>query len=230
MPNKTILIVEDDLEIQGILKRYLERESFDLLCASTGEEGLKLAAAQKPDLMLLDINLPGIDGFEVLKRLQTGRHTPVIILTARHDDADKVVGLELGADDYLTKAFNPRELLARIRAVLRRIDIASNLAKNPEKITIGDIYIDCGAQKVYVGEQSCILTVTEYSLLKLLMQNSGIVLSREQILDHVWGHEFTGELRVVDIHVSNLRKKVSTISPSRHYIQSVRGVGYKFEG
>lgn len=230
MPNKKILIVEDDPEIQGILRRYLERESFDLFFASTGEEGLKLVTIHKPDLMLLDINLPGIDGFEVLKRLQTGRYTPVIILTARHDDADKVVGLELGADDYLTKAFNPRELLARIRAVLRRIEIASNIAKDPEKITIGDVYLDCGAQKVYISEQSCILTVTEYSLLKVLMQNSGRVLSREQILDHVWGNEFTGELRVVDIHISNLRKKISEISPSRYYIQSVRGVGYKFEG
>lgn len=230
MVNEKILIVEDDPAIQGFVKLYLEREGYQLVFVTAGEDALKSVATQRPDLILLDINLSGsIDGFEFLKHFPFKRRVPIIIITARNDDTDRVLGLELGADDYIMKPFNPRELIARIRAISRRIKYAADLANDPEKIIIGDIILDCGTLKFHVGENFCDLTVTEYSLLKLLMKNHGIVLSREQIMDHVWGKEFSAESRLVDIHIRNLRKKISSIVQMREYIQSTRGIGYKFE-
>jgi len=230
MSEKKVLIVEDDPEAQEILRRYLEPEGYELLLAADGREGLKLAKGHNPDLMVLDVNLPQMNGFDVLRELhQESSYCPVIIVTAYQDDTDKVVGLELGADDYLTKPFNPRELIARIRALLRRVEMASQKKQEKEKVRVGDVELDLAAQTCAVGDKRYALTLTEYSLLRLLMQNAGRVLSREQILDRVWGNEFAGELRVVDVHIRNLRKKLTEGLPNRQFIQSVRGVGYKFE-
>ncbi len=228
MDKQKILIVEDDLEAGEILERYLKQEGFEIQLAPTGEQGLKLAASFSPNLMILDLNLPGISGFEVLKKLEDAKF-PIVIVTARQDDTDKVVGLELGADDYLTKPFNPRVLLAQIRALLRRIKAAAHEKKAPSILAAGELILNLSEQTLKIGEASTSLTVTEYSLLKHFMQHQGEVLSREQILDQIWGSDFLGELRVVDLHIRNLRKRFSALSPGKEYIQSIRGIGYKFE-
>jgi two-component system alkaline phosphatase synthesis response regulator PhoP len=228
MPQKKILIVEDDLEAREILKRCLEQEGFEVQEAQTGEQGLKLANSLAPNLMILDLNLPGIDGFEVLKNL-TNPKFPIVVVTARQDDTDKVIGLELGADDYLTKPFNPRVLLAQIHALLRRVGSALQEKTSPSILTAGELVLNLSEQTLKIKETSISLTVTEYSILKLFMQNQGKVLARHYILDQIWGSEFFGEMRVVDLHIRNLRKRFSAISPEKEYIQSIRGVGYKFE-
>lgn len=229
MKSKRILLVEDNKDSKEILSRYLEQEGFEVLTASTGLEGLELAKTHKPDLMVLDVMLPEMDGFEVLRNLKGKLYIPVLLVTARHDDTDKIVGLELGADDYVTKPYNPRELLARIKAILRRVAMALEAAEKPKNIMVGKVELNLNAQELRVEGSFLPLTVTECAILRLLMIRPGQIFARDQILDRVWGEEFSAELRVVDVHIRNLRKKMAPLTGTKQYIHSVRGAGYKFE-
>jgi len=201
---------------------YLEREGYAVIIAGDGEAGLICAAKTPVDLVILDIMLPGIDGFEVCRRMRAkSAETPIIMLTARDTDIDKVVGLEMGADDYLTKPFNPRELVARVRAVLRRADAA----REPAKTILGNVTIDLGGRRVLKDDQEVHLTMKEFELLAFLAAHHGQALSRAQILEQVWGYDFPGDTRTVDVHVRQVRRKLGDDCP----LKTVWGYGYKCE-
>lgn len=232
-----ILIIEDEENIRELIRYNLTAEGFDCVEAADGEEGLALALSQSPDLIILDLMLPVTDGFEVVKRLRMeGLKIPVIILTAKADEIDKVIGLEFGADDYVTKPFSVRELIARIRAALRRYDRSEkpveagggDTGSGRDVIRIDDLCIDAPAHEVTVGGRSIMLTFKEFELLHTLAENRGIVLTREQLLDKVWGYEYMGETRTVDVHVRYLRKKLG--GDENRYIVTIRGLGYKMPG
>jgi DNA-binding response OmpR family regulator len=220
-----VLIVEDEPNIASFARMYLEAAGFDVLLASRGDDGLRMAEAEAPHLVILDLMLPGMDGYEITKRLRRGGTTPIIMLTARDDAVDKVVGLELGADDYITKPFNPRELVARVRAVLRRGEVRGQGAGLPESATIeaGPLRIEVGGREVFVGDEGVQLTPKEFDLLVTLIENRGLVLTREQLLERVWGYTFLGDSRTIDVHVRQLRRKLGDACP----IQTVWGTGYK---
>ena len=220
-PNSKVLVVDDDQSIRELATLYLNREGFDVITAADGEEALEAARLKSPSLVVLDLMLPKIDGFEVCRRLRRDSDIPILMLTARSEDVDKIVGLELGADDYLTKPFNPRELVARVKAVLRRY--ASGQKTGPV-LRAGAITVDKQRHEVRVGDQELSLRTKEFELLVAFLENAGIVLSREQLLDLVWGYEFYGETRTVDVHVQHLRQK---LAGSGVTLQTVRGVGYK---
>ncbi|MCB0882182.1 MAG: response regulator transcription factor [Thermoleophilia bacterium] len=204
---------------------YLEAAGFRVSHADRGDLGLAMAQEENPDLILLDLMLPGIDGYEVTRRLRGEQATPIIMLTARDDAVDKVVGLELGADDYVTKPFNPRELVARVRAVLRRAEAAgpSGTAPQDTVIEIDDLRIEVGGREAFVRGERVALTPKEFDLLVTLIENRGIVLTREQLLEQVWGFTFLGDSRTIDVHVRQLRRKLDDACP----IQTVWGTGYK---
>ena len=223
---KKILLVEDDDEIIDFMKRYLLREKYAVLTAGNGQDALTRVREEEPDLVILDLMLPGIDGFEVIRELRKEYVLPILIVSARGDETDRVVGLELGADDYVTKPFSPRELVARVKALLRR----SSLAPTPRKtIQKGNITIDFEKRKVYMTGREITLTPIEFALLKALSQNPGKVFSREDLLDRIWGQEFAGETRTVDVHIKNVRKKLEVDPDIPPLIRSVRGVGYLWE-
>ena len=223
MKTKT-LVVEDEASIASFISMYLEQEGYEVMLASTGEEGLKLAADNRPDLVLLDIMLPGIDGFEVCRRLRQESDIPIIMLTARDTSTDKVVGLELGADDYVTKPFEPRELVARAKAVLRRAATGDEPAS--EVIEAGEVRLDSARREVRAAGDEVRLTAKEFELLHYLMFNRGLALTRQQLLEQVWGYEFYGDTRTVDVHINQLRKKLGDALA----IETVRGIGYKLVG
>ncbi len=216
-----ILIVDDEPHILELARMYLEREGFQVEGVSTGRDALARQAASNPDLIILDLMLPDIDGFDVCRQIRAKGNTPVLMLTARKDDVDKIVGLELGADDYCTKPFNPRELVARVKAILRRYQAG---AKAGEIIEIGKLRIDLTRHEVMVSEQSIKLRTKEFALLTTLAQNLGIVFSREKLLDLVWGYDYYGETRTVDVHVNHLRGKLIGSGVS---IETLHGIGYK---
>ncbi len=220
-----VLIVEDEPNIASFARMYLEAAGFHVTVADRGDEGLKLAEADPPHLVILDLMLPGVDGYEITKRLRRNGHTPIIMLTARDDAVDKVVGLELGADDYITKPFNPRELVARVRAVLRRAEGRQQSTAQPEPVTIesGSLRIEVGGREVFVDDVGVQLTPKEFDLLVTLIENRGLVLTREQLLERVWGFTFLGDSRTIDVHVRQLRRKLGDACP----IQTVWGTGYK---
>ena len=220
-----VLIVEDEPNIASFARMYLEAAGFGVTHAARGDEGLRLAEADPPDLVILDLMLPGMDGYEITKRLRRGGSTPIIMLTARDDAVDKVVGLELGADDYITKPFNPRELVARVRAVLRRGETRGQNGGLPESTTIeaGPLRIEVGGREVFVEGEGVQLTPKEFDLLVTLIENRGLVLTREQLLERVWGYTFLGDSRTIDVHVRQLRRKLGDACP----IQTVWGTGYK---
>ena len=220
-----VLIVEDEPNIASFARMYLEAAGFLVTVAERGDDGLKLAEADPPHLVILDLMLPGMDGYEITKRLRRSGHTPIIMLTARDDAVDKVVGLELGADDYITKPFNPRELVARVRAVLRRAEGRMQTAAQPEPVTIetGALRIEVGGREVFVDGEGVQLTPKEFDLLVTLIENRGLVLTREQLLERVWGFTFLGDSRTIDVHVRQLRRKLGDACP----IQTVWGTGYK---
>jgi DNA-binding response OmpR family regulator len=220
-----VLIVEDEPNIASFARMYLEAAGFGVTVAARGDEGLRLAESEPPDLVILDLMLPGMDGYEVTKRLRRSGHTPIIMLTARDDAVDKVVGLELGADDYITKPFNPRELVARVRAVLRRGEARNHSSGLPESATIeaGPLRIEVGGREVFVEDEGVQLTPKEFDLLVTLIENRGLVLTREQLLERVWGYTFLGDSRTIDVHVRQLRRKLGDACP----IQTVWGTGYK---
>jgi two-component system alkaline phosphatase synthesis response regulator PhoP len=224
MPNTKILIVDDEPSIVNLVTAYLKPEGYEVYTASDGPSGLKAARTYKPDLIVLDIMLPGMDGIEVLNRLRRESEVYVILLTARTEETDKVIGLAVGADDYVTKPFSPRELVARIKSALRRIRSGSG-GQASEILSFAHVRIDDGARQVTVDDQAVELTAIEFDLLKALAENRGRVLSREQLLEKVWGQEYFGEMRVVDVHLGHVRQKLG----NPDFIATVRGVGYRFE-
>ena len=223
----TVLIVEDDPDTVNLVRLYLRRDGYKVLSAPDGREGLKLAQDAGPDLVVLDLMLPGMDGLEVCRELRRDSNVPIIMLTARVEEEDRLEGLNLGADDYVTKPFSPRELAARVRAVLRRTtrDAAE---EGPLRLVVGDITVDLEKRTVQSGEDRVKLTPTEYRLLVLLMREPGRTFSRDQIIDRVFGYDFDGFDRTVDAHVSNLRSKVEADPDKPRYLQTVYGVGYRF--
>jgi len=224
MAHKRILVVDDEKKIVDIVKAYLEREGYRVVVAHDGRLALHLARTQSPDLIILDLMLPEISGWDVCRTLRTESNVPIIMLTARDDDSDKIVGLELGADDYVVKPFNPKELMSRVRAVLRRSESAVVKTK---RIEITGLSIDLEKHEVRRGEKLLELTPTEFELLRVLAEAPGRVYSRMQLLDKVQGSAYEGYERVIDSHIKNLRKKVETDPDLPRYIVTVRGIGYK---
>ena len=220
-----ILVIDDEPSIVNLVSAYLKPEGYEVLTASDGISGLKSARAFKPDLVILDIMLPGLDGIELLSRLRRESQVYVILLTAKTEEIDKVVGLSVGADDYVTKPFSPRELTARVKAALRRIQAGAGLGAEASVYNFQHLRMDVGARTVSVDEQPIELTTIEFDLLKALVENRGRVLSREQLLEKVWGGAYFGEQRVVDVHLGHVRQKLGR----EELIITVRGVGYRFE-
>lgn len=219
-----ILIIDDEPSILNLVTAYLRPEGYEVYTASDGPSGLKAAKAYKPDLVVLDIMLPGMDGLELLSRLRRESDVYVTLLTARTEETDKIVGLSVGADDYVTKPFSPRELVARIKAALRRLKTATGSSGN-EILSFKRVRIDVGARIVTVNDVPVDLTAIEFDLLKALAEHRGRVLTREQLLDKVWGGSYYGEMRVVDVHLGHVRQKLGDDA----LISTVRGVGYRFE-
>ncbi len=222
---KTILVVDDEERILHLLKDYLEQENFRVVTAADGREALFVARHEKPDLIVLDLMMPEMDGHAFMRQHRQERETPIILLTARVEETDKVLGLELGADDYITKPFSPRELTARIRAVLRRSGMT---APEPEVLRVGGITLDRGGHAVEVEGRGVDLTPSEFDLLAALMSAPGRVFSRLELLDRVQGTAYEGYERTIDVHVKNLRGKIEADSTKPVYIETVYGVGYRF--
>ena len=220
-----VLIIDDEPSIVNLVAAYLKPEGYEVLTAMDGTAGLKAARAFRPDLIILDIMLPGIDGIELLSRLRRESEVYVILLTAKTEETDKIVGLSVGADDYVTKPFSPRELTARVRAALRRIQSGAGSRSETSIYSFRHLHLDMGAHTVRVDGTPIELTAIEFDLLKALVENRGRVLSREQLLEKVWGGEYFGEQRVVDVHLGHVRQKLGRDD----LIVTVRGVGYRFD-
>jgi two-component system alkaline phosphatase synthesis response regulator PhoP len=220
-----ILIIDDESSIVNLVSVYLKPEGYEVYTAADGKAGLKAARAYKPDLIVLDLMLPGMDGFEVLSQLRRESNVYVILLTAKTEETDKIVGLSVGADDYMTKPFSPRELVARIKAALRRLQPGTGADSENRVLVFYHVRIDIGARQVSVDERPVELTAVEFDLLKTLAENRGRVLTRQQLLENVWGGTYYGEKRVVDVHLGHIRQKLG----SDALIATVRGVGYRFE-
>jgi DNA-binding response OmpR family regulator len=225
MPGKKILVVDDEEGIIKILRAYLERDGYQVLSAADGQEALQVARRHQPDLIVLDLMLPKISGWDVCRTLRQESQVPVIMATARDDVTDKIVGLELGADDYITKPFDPKELLARIRAVLRR---KSSSTSPSERVIAGELEIDLARHQVHLGRELAPLTPTEFDLLWLLAQAPGRVYSRLELLDKTQGEAYEGYERTIDSHIRNLRQKIEPDPRNPMYVLTVFGVGYKF--
>jgi DNA-binding response OmpR family regulator len=217
----TVVVVDDEPNIADLVDLYLAREGFRVLKTGTGEAGLRAVKDHRPRLVVLDVGLPDVDGLEVCKRLRATSQIPVIFLTARDSEVDRVLGLELGGDDYLTKPFSPAELVARVKAVLRRVDGGPA----PEVMQVGAVAIDAGRREVRVDGAPVEFTTKEFDLLRYLAERPGLALSRQQILDGVWGHDWYGDERTVDVHIAQVRKKLGDAVE----IKTVRGVGYRLE-
>jgi two-component system alkaline phosphatase synthesis response regulator PhoP len=218
---KTILVVDDERNIVDLLRLYLEKEGFAVAAAYDGEEALALHVRHDPDLVILDLMLPKVDGLDVCREIRRRGDTPVLMLTARSDDIDAIVGLELGADDYVTKPFNPRALVARVKAILRRTEVTT---RGGRPIEVGALRIDPRRREATVGERRLELRAREFDLLAALARDPGIVLTRDALLEGVWGTDFPGETRTIDVHVAEVRKKLSPDGPP---IETVRGHGYR---
>jgi DNA-binding response OmpR family regulator len=224
MAHKKILVVDDEKKLVDIVKAYLERDGYRVIVAYDGRLALQMARSESPDLIVLDLMLPEISGWDVCRTLRTESNVPIIMLTALGDDSDKILGLELGADDYVVKPFNPKELVSRIRAVLRRTE---NTAIKTKRIEITGLSIDLEKHEVKRGNKLLELTPTEFELLRVMAEAPGRVYSRMQLLDKVQGSAYEGYERVIDSHIKNLRKKVETDPDLPRYIVTVRGIGYK---
>ncbi len=222
---KQILVVDDEPRIAEICRDYLERAGFKVTVAGNGADALTLARATQPDLVVLDLGLPKMDGLDVTRALRKRSNVPIIMLTARVEESDKLIGLELGADDYITKPFSPKELVARVRAVFRRIDIGPGQA---DVVRVADVTLDVPRLQAKVGDRTVDLTATEFELLALMMRQAGRVFTRGQLLDAVRGDELESLDRVIDVHVKNLRRKLEPDPRNPRYLLTVYGVGYKF--
>jgi len=229
MTKKLIYVVEDEKHIQELIAFNLIETGYDVNCFDTGEDMFIECQTKKPDLFILDIMLPGIDGFEICRKIKENsalKKIPIIMLTAKNDEFNKVLGLELGAEDYITKPFSVRELVARVKVVFRRQAESQEIV--PEVIKVGNITIDVARREVYKGNTLIEMTLKEFELLKLLVLNKGLVMSRELLLEKVWGFDYYGETRTVDVHIRYLRQKIEDDDNMPTYIETVRGVGYRF--
>jgi DNA-binding response OmpR family regulator len=222
-----IFVVDDDRKIVDLVRAYLEKDGYRVLIAYDGLQALEMARQERADLMVLDLMLPGMDGLDVCRVLRgEGNKVPIIMLTAKTTESDKLIGLDLGADDYVTKPFSPRELLARVRAVLRRVGEEEHGA--PSEVRFGDLLVDFVRHKVQVGGKPVGLTPTEFKLLEVLIRGQGRAFSRLELLDRVFGYDFDGFERTIDVHVMNLRRKIEPDRKNPTYIKTVYGMGYKF--
>ncbi len=228
--SKKILVVDDEKPIADILKFNLEKEGYNVEIAYDGEDAIKKTWEFEPDIVLLDIMLPKYDGFQVCTKIREKYMIPIIMVTAKEEEVDKILGLELGADDYMTKPFSVRELVARVKANLRRVDMTSISGGNGDMLRFGDLTVDLMKYEVKKGGEIIDLTVREFELLKFLATQKEQVFSREQLLEQVWGYEYYGDIRTVDVTVRRLREKIETDSSSPGYIITKRGVGYYFKG
>jgi two-component system, OmpR family, alkaline phosphatase synthesis response regulator PhoP len=231
---KKILVVDDEQSIVTLLQYNLEQAGFEVITATDGEEGYYKAKAEEPDLMILDLMLPGMDGMEVCKQLRQQKISiPILMLTAKDDEFDKVLGLELGADDYLTKPFSPREVVARVKAILRRVKATNDLENTDvddrKSIIIGELKIKPEHYEAYYGQERLDFTPKEFELLVYLAKHKGRVLTRDQLLSAVWNYDFTGDTRIVDVHISHIREKIERNTKKPIYIKTIRGLGYKLE-
>jgi two-component system alkaline phosphatase synthesis response regulator PhoP len=224
MAGETVLVIEDEASIRTVLRAYLEQAGYRVVLAETGPSGLELARQQRPVLVVLDLNLPGMDGMEVAARLREESEVFILMLTARSEELDRVAGLRIGADDYLTKPFSPRELAARVEAILRR----RRAMPADTTLRFQHVRVDPERREAWVGDQSIDLTTTEFDVLLALARHAGKVLSREQLIELVWGADFFGTDRVVDVYVGQVRRKLEAALSSDGLIRTVRGVGYKF--
>jgi DNA-binding response OmpR family regulator len=222
MTQHNILVVEDETSIASFVAAYLRNAGYTVRTAATSQSALIEVASEVPALIVLDLNLPDGDGVELCRRIRKSSDVPILMLTARDEDVDKIIGLEVGADDYMTKPFNPRELVARVKSVLRRAAPERRRAENAE-LAHGDLVINSGKREVYVGDDEVRLAPKEFDLLWELLDHRGIVLTRDQLLERVWGYTFAGDTRTVDVHVRQIRRKLGDASP----IVTVWGVGYK---
>ncbi|MGD0247596.1 MAG: response regulator transcription factor [Candidatus Limnocylindrales bacterium] len=218
---KTILVVDDESNIVELVRLYLETDGYTVVTASDGEMALAMYERHDPDLVVLDVMLPKLSGFEVCRELRRRGDVPILMLTARSEDVDAIVGLELGADDYVTKPFNPRALVARVKAILRRTDAT---AKGGRPIHVGELRIDPRRREAWIGDRRLDLRAREFDLLTALARDPGVVLSRDALLEDVWGTDFPGETRTVDVHVAEVRKKLGDDGPR---VETVRGIGYR---
>jgi DNA-binding response OmpR family regulator len=225
-----VLIVDDEANLRHTVGYNLRREGYDVLEAADGEAALAAAGARPLDLVVLDLMLPGIDGLEVCRRLRERGPVPILMLTARAEEIDRVVGLELGADDYLTKPFSMRELLARVKAILRRAELSRSTPPPPAptRLALDGLTVDLGRRSAAVGEQPVALKPREFDLLAFLARHPGQVFTRAQLLEHVWGYDYAGDSRTVDVHVRSLRTKLGDRADSPRWIETVWGVGYRF--
>ena len=228
---KKVLIIDDDKKLQGILKEYLEEDEFNVLSMYDGLDCLGIIDIESPDIIILDIMLPGCSGLDVMRKIKKKYNLPVILLTAKGEETDRIVGLELGADDYLPKPFNPRELVARMRAVMRRnvFDSIIDSENYDDKIiTVDNLILNKAKQSVFIGSKEVVLSLTEFRILEVLMRNKNVILSRDRLMNLAMGKDFMSFDRVIDVHVSKLRAKLSVEPDSPHYIKTMRGTGYMF--
>ncbi len=238
-----ILVIEDEANIVQLIRLYLEQANFTVINASDGVAGLELHAREHPDLVILDLMLPALDGMEICRRIRTWASTPILMLTARQGEEDRIAGLELGADDYLVKPFSPRELVSRVKAILRRSQAAGEQVETPaatpkeaeqketeqgDKRTFGGLTITIPERRVEINGQRVALTVKEFDLLVTLSSSPERVFTREALLNQIWGYTYLGDGRTVDVHIGTLRKKLEAVAGAPHYIKTVWGVGYKF--
>jgi len=222
-----VLIIEDEKELANVLKAYLERSGYQVLMAYRGDDGFMLWKENSPDMVLLDLNLPGMDGIDIARKIRQAGDTPIIMVTARVEEVDRLLGLELGADDYITKPFSPREVVARVKAVLRRVERVPEISK--EVLKVGDLEIDQEAHLVKQSGEELELTPTEFSLLGTMADQPGRAFSRLQLLEAIQGVAYEGYERSIDAHIKNLRAKLGDDSKDPHYIETVFGIGYRFK-
>jgi two-component system alkaline phosphatase synthesis response regulator PhoP len=219
---QTVLVVEDEASIASFVALYLKNAGYTVKAVANGTDALAQVEAEQPALIVLDLMLPDMDGIEVCRRIRQRRDVPILMLTARDEDIDKIIGLEVGADDYMTKPFNPRELVARVKSILRRSTTERRESETAE-IRHGDLHVDAGRREVHIGDEEIQLAPKEFDLLWELLDHRGVVLTRDQLLERVWGYTFAGDTRTVDVHVRQVRRKLGDASP----IVTVWGVGYK---
>lgn len=232
MAQEKILIIDDEEHILELLKFNIKNAGYEVITANNGVDGANIAKEEKPDLVLLDLMLPGMDGYDVCKEIKRNKetsNTAIIMLTAKGEELDKILGLELGADDYITKPFSIRELLARVKAVLRR-SVNTNINEEEDYYENGRLKIDFERHEVLINKERIDMTLKEFELLEILVKNRGKILKREMLLDKIWGYEYIGETRTVDVHIRYLRKKIEEDDKNPKFIETIRGVGYRFNG
>lgn len=232
MAQEKILIIDDEEHILELLKFNIKNAGYEVITANNGVDGANISKEEKPDLVLLDLMLPGMDGYDVCKEIKRNKetsNTAIIMLTAKGEELDKILGLELGADDYITKPFSIRELLARVKAVLRR-SVNTNINEEEDYYENGRLKIDFERHEVLINKERIDMTLKEFELLEILVKNRGKILKRETLLDKIWGYEYIGETRTVDVHIRYLRKKIEEDDKNPKFIETIRGVGYRFNG